>query len=143
MNPSIVDERTRLINGRISQIVLSLTQVGLLLVILYRAYVLQQPEANYNDIRIILGLSVFGNIFTLLYFGGWFLPVPNPRRLFLIYLGFTLFLTITLTLIYGFPAISEWPNTVLPAVLGPAIVIVLYYWIARLGHARVEKQIEE
>jgi hypothetical protein len=46
-------------------------------------------------------------------------------------------------LIYGIPAMSNWQNTWLPALLGPAILIGGYSLVARLGKRRLEKQIAE
>ena len=66
------DERTALVSARVSQVTLVLTQVVLLGIILYRGYLLDQPDNQLVDLRLLLAFSVFGNIFATLFFSGNF-----------------------------------------------------------------------
>lgn len=138
----ITDERMSNLSGKISMIFLSLTQLGLLGLILYQRYVLELPEQHYNDLRVLLAFSVFGYFATKLYFGA-ILPVVKFKTMIIIYLAFVTFLTIVLSIIYGLPTLDNWKNTILPVLLGPAIIIALYMLFAFLGRRRVEKEIKE
>ncbi len=142
MKPALFDERTLNLNARVSQVTLVLTQVGLLGIILFRSYYLDQPDSANNDLRILLALSVFGTLFTTLFFGGM-LPKIKFRTLALIYLGFVALLAIILTVWLGLPDLSEWQNNLLPVLLGPAILLGAYWFFAWLGAKRIEKQIQE
>ena len=143
MEKIVVDERVRLINGRVSQVLLSLTQLALLAAVLYRAYVLKQPDHEFNDLRIILFLSLGASIYVQVLLGGWAFPEPKIRSLAIIYLAFEAILITILTLIYGVPELADWPNTVLPAVLLPALALLLYYVAARYGQKRIQAQMGE
>jgi len=142
MKPTLFDERTLNLNARISQVTLVLTQLGLLGIILFRVYYLGQPDDSLNDLRILLGFSIFGTLLATLFFGGM-LPKIKARTLVVIYLGFVAFLFIVLSLWLGFPDLSDWQNNVLPVVVGPAILLGAYWLFAWLGEKRIEKQIEE
>ena len=89
--PFEADERMQIITGRIAVIFLTLTQTALLGIILFRRYVLGQGESYYTDIRIVLGISVFGYIAARLYYGA-VLPVLSAKYLLAIYIGFVIFL---------------------------------------------------
>jgi peptidoglycan/LPS O-acetylase OafA/YrhL len=137
-----VDERTSQVSGRVGQVVLALTQMALAASVLIRAYVLNQPDSEFRDIQIILGLSLAGNIMASLYFGGHY-PVLSGKTLVRIYVGAVVGLFIILSVWFGLPKLEEWYNTILPVVLGPAIILGLYHWVAKLGEKRLEKNIEE
>ena len=109
-------------------------------IILYRRYYLGQGEAYYNDIRILLALSVFGYIAARLYYGA-VLPVLTFKQLTIIYVSFVAFLTIVLSIIYGLPTLDNWQNTILPVLLGPAILLGGYWLISYLGKKRMEKEV--
>ena len=70
MKPTLFDERTLNVNARVSQFALVFTQLGLYGIILYRVYVLNQPDETINDLRVLLGISIFGTMFATLFFGG-------------------------------------------------------------------------
>lgn len=142
MKQTLFDERTLQIHARISQVTLMLTQLGLLAIILFRVYYLQQPDNANNDLRILLGLSIFGTMFATLFYGGM-LPKVRFRTIVYIYLGFVAFLFIVLSLWLGLPDLSDWQNNILPVVVGPAILLGAYWFFAWLGRKRIEKQIEE
>lgn len=142
MKSTLFDERTLNVNARVSQIALVLTQLGLLGIILFRSYFLDQSNNLNNDLRILLGLSVFGTMFATLLFGGM-LPQVRFRSIAVIYLGFVALLFIVLTLWLGLPDLSDWQNNILPVLLGPAILLGAYWFFAWLGAKRIESQIEE
>jgi len=142
MKKPLFDERTLNVNARVSQIALALTQLGLYGIILYRVYILNQPDDTLNDFRILLGVSIFGTMFATLFFGG-ILPQVKFRTIVLIYLGFVAFLFIVLTLWLGPPDLSDWQNNILPVVVGPAILLGAYWLFAWLGKHRIERQIEK
>lgn len=136
----VSDERMQVLSGKIAMIFLSLTQVGILGIILYRRYILGQGEEYYTDLRIVLALSVFGYIAARLYYGA-VLPLLSIRKLVLIYIAFVVFLFVVLSIWLGLPSLDNWQNTILPVVLGPAILISAYWGIAYLGKKRMEKDI--
>ena len=142
MNKFNVDERTSQTAGRISTITLTFTQMGLLGIILYRAYVLQQPDQNFRDMQAVLFLSIFGQMFASLYFGGH-LPVFDLKTLGKIYLAFVAGLTVILSIWYGLPKLSEWSNTILPVTVGPAILVGLYHLFSQWGQKRMSQDLEE
>lgn len=137
---ALFDERTLNINARVSQFALVFTQLGLYGIILYRAYLLHQPDETINDLRILLGLSIFGTLFATLFFGGM-LPKIRLKTIILIYLGFVAILATVLTLWMGPPDLSEWWNNILPVFVGPALMLGSYWFFAWLGARRLEKQI--
>ena len=141
MSFSNYDERTSMVSGKVSQVVLALTQVALVIAILNRAYLLDQPDAQFGDLRIILGLSLAGNILASLYFGGHY-PVLSLGTLFRIYLVAVVGLFVVLSIWFGLPELSEWRNTLLPITLGPAIVLALYYFVSRLSERRMQRDLE-
>jgi len=140
MKPKIYDERTLNINARVSQFTLVFTQLGLLGIILFRIYFLKQPDETIIDLRILLGLSIFGTMFVTLYFGG-LLPQVKVRTIVIVYIGFVALLFIVLTIWLGPPDLADWQNNILPVLLGPAILLGAYWIIAWFGARRIEKQI--
>jgi hypothetical protein len=142
MKSTLFDERTLNVNARVSQFALVLTQLGLLGIILFRTYFLNQPDNLNNDLRILLGLSVFGTMFATLLFGGM-LPQIKFKNLVVIYLGFVALLFVILTIWLGLPDLSDWQNNILPVLLGPAILLGAYWFFAWLGAKRIDNQIKE
>ena len=135
----ISDERMQIVTGKIAVIFLALTQTAILGIILYRRYFLGQGEEYYNDIRTVLGVSVFGYIAARLYYGA-VLPVLSFKTIASIYVGFVTFLTVVLSIWYGLPTLDNWQNTILPVLLGPAILLFLYWLMAYLGKKRMDKE---
>jgi len=129
------DERTDRLSGYIASIFLGLTQVALLGLILYRRYVLGQPEEAYIDFRMVLMLSVFGYIAARLYFGA-LVPKFSVRTLLIIYVALVAFLFIVLSAWLGLPTLDNWHNTLLPVVLGPAIIVGGFWLFSLLGKRR-------
>ena len=134
----ISDERMDVLTGKLATIFLGLTQAMLLFALLYRRYFLGQHEDMYTDLRIILAVSVFGYIGFRLYLGA-VIPLVPIRTLLWIYLGFVVTLFVILSLWYGLPGLDNWQNTILPVVLGPAILIGGFWLIALLGKKRSDK----
>jgi len=135
------DERMSVASGRIAIVFLTLTQMGLLGSILYRGLVLEQNSGSYADIRIILLLSVFGYIGARLYFSA-ILPEISLKTLLKIYVGLVVLLFVGLSIWLGFPKLDNWKNTLLPILLGPAIILGLYWAFAHFGKKRLEKNLE-
>ena len=134
------DERMTALTGRIAVIFLALTQTALLALILFRRFVLDQGQEHYNDIRLVLLLSVFGYIATRVYFGA-VLPVLSIKTLFIIYLGLVVILFVTLSIWLGLPDLQNWRNTLLPIGAGPALLVTGYGLFAYFGRKRIEKEI--
>lgn len=114
------DERMVAISGKIAIVFLVFTQMALLGSILYRRIGLDQNEADYVDLRIILLISVFGYIATRLYFGA-VLPKLSIRKLVNIYFSLVVVLFVVLSIWLGLPSLENWTNTLLPVLLGPAL----------------------
>ncbi|MEN8243227.1 MAG: hypothetical protein ABFS17_15050 [Chloroflexota bacterium] len=132
------DERTALVSARVSQVTLALTQIVLLGIILYRGYLLNQPDSQLTDLRLLLAFSVFGNIFATLFFSGNF-PKPGTRTVIVLYLGLVVVLFAVLSIWLGLPSISEWQTTILPVLVGPALLIGLYLLAVKLGENRLDR----
>jgi len=135
-----IDERSRAAAGHAAGIWLGVTQVLLAGVVFYRLYVLGQPDEEIRDFQAVLGISLFGFIALQLFLGG-IMPVLKWRGMLVAYLLLAGSITIVCLLIYGWPEAQDWANTWLPALLGPAILVIAYGAIARLGQWRIERQI--
>ena len=136
-----VDERTTQISGRIAMIFLGLTQIALLLVILYRRYLLKQDAVEYSDIQLINLFSIFGYIAARLYYGA-ILPVLSLRSALIAYISMVAPLFIILSIWFGLPDLNDWTNNILPVVAGPAVLVGLYSLFAYLGKKREQKDLE-
>jgi hypothetical protein len=130
------DERTAQVSARVSQVVLVLTQVALLGIILYRGYALNQPDEQLTDLRVLLALSVFGNILATLFFSGNF-PRPSFRTLLLAYAALAVVLFALLSIWFGLPSLSNWQTTILPVLIGPAVLVGVYWLAVKLGEDRL------
>lgn len=134
------DERSQQVAGQSAMIMLGLTQTALGVILLIRLYVLDQPDSELRDIQWVLLGSIVG-YFVLRSFLGGIMPVPTMKQAILAYVGLVVFLFVVLSLWLGLPDLSEWTNNVLPAILGPAIVVGGYWLIAALGKRRIEREI--
>lgn len=135
-----IDERSQQVAGQSATVMLGLTQVALGVVLLVRLYVFDQPDAELRDFQWVLLGSIVG-YFALRSFLGGIMPVPTMKQAVLAYLGMTLFLFVVLSLWLGLPDLADWTNNVLPAILGPAVIVGGYWLIAALGKRRVEREI--
>jgi hypothetical protein len=130
------DERTALVSARVSQVVLVLTQVALLGIVLYRGYALNQPDEQLTDLRALLALSVFGNILATLFFSGNF-PQLALRTLLLAYIALVVVLFAALSIWLGLPSLSNWQTTILPILVGPVVLVSLYWLAVKFGEDRL------
>jgi len=136
------DERTQQAAGHSAMIALGLTQAALGVIIMIRLYVFDQPDAELRDFQWVLLGSIVG-YFALRAFIGGMMPVPTPRQALLAYVGMVVFLFVVLSIWLGLPDLNDWTNSILPALLGPAIIVGGYWLIAVLGRRRIEHSISE
>jgi hypothetical protein len=134
------DERSEQVAGRSAMITLGLTQAALGLVLLMRLYIQGQPDEELRDIQWVLLGSIVG-YFALRSFLGGIMPVPTLKQALLVYVGLFAFLFITLSIWLGLPDLQNWTNTILPVIVGPAVIVGGYWLIAWLGQKRVEHEL--
>lgn len=137
-----IDERTRSSTRYAAAIWLGVTQLLLVGVIFFRLYILGQPDEEIRDFQAVLAISLFGYAGLQLFLGG-VMPMPTWKGAVVSYLALTGLITGVCLAIYGWPRPEEWADTWLPALLGPAILIGAYMFIARLGQWRIERQLEQ
>ena len=135
-----IDERAQQVAGHSAMIALGATQAALGIVLLVRLYVFNQPDGELRDIQWVLFSSIVG-YFALRSFLGGIMPVPTVKQAIGAYLSITISLFVVLSIWLGLPDLSDWTNNILPAVLGPAIIVGGYWLIAALGKRRVERAI--
>jgi hypothetical protein len=136
------DERMAVVSGRISTIVLVLTQTALLVDILYHRFALGLSSKDTQDLRWILLGSVTLYIAVRLVYGA-VLPVLSWKVLVGAYVVLAGGLFVVLSLWLGLPDPADWQNTILPVVLGPALIVGAYAALAYWGNKRLEKDISE
>jgi len=134
------DERTRSQAGTAAGIWLGVTQVVLAGVVFYRLYILGQPDSEVRDFQVVLALSIFGHMATQLFVGG-LLPVPTLRGMVVAWLLLSGVIVGVCLAVYGMPEVSQWHNTWLPTLAGPAILLCVYRLVAWLGKRRIEGMI--
>ena len=132
------DERTQQVSGQSAAITLGLTQVALGLTLLFRLYILDQPDTEVRDLQYVLLGSIIG-YFMLRSFLGGIMPVPTVRQALIAYGGMVVFLFVVLSLWLGLPDLNDWTNNILPVIVGPAIIVGGYWIIAALGKRRVDR----
>lgn len=135
------DERSEQVAGKSAIIALGLTQVALVVVLMVRLYIRGQPSEEVRDIQWVLLGSIIGYIALRSFLGG-IMPVPTLKQAAIAYLSLFALLFVTLSLWMGLPRLSEWATTILPAVLGPAIIVGGYWLIAWLGQRRLERLLD-
>ncbi len=89
----------------------------------------------------MLGISIFGYLGLQLFLGG-VMPIPTWKGAVVFYVALAGAITTVCLAIYGWPQPQDWASTWLPALAGPAILVIAYIVIARLGHWRIDRQIE-
>jgi len=133
------DERTDLLNGRISFLFLMLTQLTIGGIIVYKRYILGLPASEYAELSWLLGLSIAGYWAARLYFSGS-LPLIPLRKLALIYIGLVAAISIPTYLIHGWPQPEKWYEVLYPFA-GSAAALGLYTLAAYSGKRRLEKML--
>jgi hypothetical protein len=142
MMKQAIDERTELINGKVSAVVLLSTQVALALAIFYKRYI-QHLDTSYTgafSTILIVSMGIYWGF--RLYLSGA-LPVLPLRVYIAKYFAIVAVIVIPSGIIHGWPTAQNWTNTILPAATVPAIVVFLIWLIAFLGKRRIEKQIQD
>ncbi len=137
-----IDERARSNTRYAATLWLGVTQVLLAGVVFYRLYALGQPDEQIRDFQAVLGISIFGYLALLLFLGGM-IPIPTWRGVLVSYLVLSFVVVTTCLTIYGWPQASEWSSTWLPALLGPALFVIAYILVARLGQWFTQRQIDK
>jgi hypothetical protein len=137
-----IDERTERLNGQISFFILMLTHIALAGVIFYKRYIQGLDVEYYQTFSAILIVSMMAYWAARLYLSG-ILPVISWGALLGIYVALVLVIAIPSALIHGLPTAENWDTTLLPATLGPAVVVIGYWLIAYFGKRRLEKEIGE
>lgn len=132
------DERVAQVSGLSAMLMLNLTQVILGGIIVYRAYIIQQPDDEFRDLQWLLFISIVG-FFALRSWLGGFFPVPTLIQALLIYAGLASTLVLILIAWFGLPDLSQWTSNLLPALAGPAVAVGGYWLIAFLGKRRLER----
>ena len=133
-----LDERSEFISGKLSFIFLGLTQAGMLIAVFLQRYLFQRPPAYYNDIAIILGISIIGYWLTSLFLAG-VLPELSAKSIIGSYIIYVLSIAVPYTLIRGFPDQDEWIRWMLVIFGGPAVLIGGYGVVAALGKRRLNR----
>ena len=141
-HPVHVDERKQATTRYAAAIWLGVTQLLLAGVVFYRLYVLGQPDEQIRDFQVVLMISVFGYLALQLFLGG-VMPIPTWKGAAISYGLLTGTIAGVCLAIDGWPQRSEWSNTWLPALVGPALLIGAYMGIARLGYRRIERQLDQ
>ncbi len=143
MNKWIVgDERTERIGGQLGFIFLALTWLGLYLALIYQRYNEHLAPVYYNDVALILILSVLGYWGARLFFGG-ILPFPSIWQVIAIYLAMVAIIAIPHTFIHGWPQSGEWLGRLAPTLGGPAVLIGGYLLLALLGKKYIENRMSQ
>lgn len=140
-HPMVIDERKQSTARYAAAIWLGVTQLLLAGAVFYRLYVLGQPDEQIRDFQMVLAISLFGYAGMQLFLGG-VMPIPTWKGAIVSYVVLTATITAVCLAIYDWPAPAEWADTWLPALLGPAILIGGYMIVARLGHWRIERQLD-
>lgn len=136
------DERMAAMSGRIAMVMMVLTQTALLVDILYRRFALGQSTKETQDLRLILLGSVFLYIAARLALGA-VLPVLSWKILIGVYVVLAGGLFGVLSLWLGLPDPADWQNTILPVLLGPALLVGGYAALAYWGKIRIDREISE
>lgn len=135
----IGDERTERQGDRLAFIFLGLTQLGLLLAIVYQRYVLNLPPPFYNDAAIIMIVSMLGYWCIRIFYSGLFAKI-SLRQILAVYLTLVAVIAIPHTLVHGLPVSGQWTARLVPILGGPAALLVIFYILAYFGNKWIEKK---
>jgi hypothetical protein len=132
-----IDERAEQVGDRLAFIFLGLTHIALYIAMMFQRYVQGLETAYYNDVTIILIVSLLGYWGARFYLGG-ILPALSTRQVLLIYLFLVASIAIPHTLVHGWPKAGEWLGRLMPMLGGPALLVGGYALLAYLGKKRLE-----
>ena len=132
------DERSEQVSGKLSLVFLGLTQMAMLLLIVYQRYLEHLPPRYYNDLAIIFAVSTFGYWLLSFYLGG-LLPVLSWKTLLGSYLGMALLIGFPYTLIRGFPGREILPTWAGVIFGGPGLLIGGYALASYFGQKRLDR----
>lgn len=124
MMKQAIDERTELINGKVSAVILVFTQAALAIAIAYLRYV-KHLDTSYTGLFsaiLVASMSIYWGL--RLYLSGA-LPVFSLRIYIAKYLAIVAVIVIPSGLIHGWPTVQNWTSTILPATTIPARFFVL------------------
>lgn len=142
MMKQAIDERTELINGKVSVVILVFTQAALAIAIAYLRYV-KHLDTSYTGIFsaiLVASMSIYWGL--RLYLSGA-LPVFSLRVYIAKYLAIVAVIVIPSGLIHGWPTAQNWTSTILPATTVPALFLFLIWLIAFMGKRRIDRQIQD
>jgi hypothetical protein len=145
--PFNFDERETNTFRSVCTVLYLLTLFSLIIIQLYRQFVLNQPQEAWNDIAMLLTVNILGMLGLTLYLTG----VVNPRRIKLCYLlvGYALFVLIGLlftifkyTVLLGqeFNLGQVWSYLSIVVIISGILVLALGL-LAYLGNRRIDRQI--
>lgn len=142
MMKQAIDERTELINGKVSAVILVFTQAALAIAIAYLRYV-KHLDTSYTGLFsaiLVASMSIYWGL--RLYLSGA-LPVFSLRIYIAKYLAIVAVIVIPSGLIHGWPTVQNWTSTILPATTIPALFLFLIWLIAFMGKRRIDRQIQD
>lgn len=144
--PFNMDERNMTVVLRVSGVMYYLTLMALVIILLYRQFVLDQPLEAYQDIANILTVNVLVFIGLILYLGGISVPRMTIRSVVAFYLGFvTLGFAFTMfkyTVLLGEPlSISMFLENLFVVSSICGILVLIWALLAYIGNRRIEKKI--
>ena len=143
-----LDEREDRIIGRISSILYIVTLFSLIGIQLYRQFVLDQAQEEWNDIAILIAFNVIVWIGSLMYVSGVFNPrFVRTRYLVIGFVGFVV-LGLAFTLFKYAVLLDQTLNMSMVVDSGATVLIISSiltgFWgiLGYLGSKRVENQIQ-
>lgn len=132
------DEQTEAVSGKVAFVFLAVTQFGLLLAILVQRYLLGLPTGYYNDVALLMVVSVLGFYTVNLYMGG-LLPALSVRGIVFAYVATFSVIAIPHLLLRGWPDAIEWPARLLGYFGLPTLFVSIYTLAAALGKKRIQR----
>lgn len=143
-----MDEREMNIFRNICTTMYIITIYALIIIQLYRQFVLHQPQQEWNDIAMLITINVVILLGTVLYLTGGI----NPKKIRLSYIiagyiGFVLvgflFTTFKYTVLLGQDlSLSQVLDYLFTVILISGLLVLAWGLLAYLGSRRIEKQIE-
>ena len=145
--PFNFDERETNVFRSLSTIMYFFTLFSLIIIQLYRQFVLHQPQEAWNDIAMLLTVNILVLLGLTLYLTG----VINPRKIKLRYLlaGYALFVLVGfLFTIFKYAILlgqdinlaQVWSSLSIVVIISGILVLALGL-LAYLGNRRIDKQI--